>query len=54
MQRDPPENGKGGGMLDGKLWRDFPGVRAVQKPRETAVKNACEREHYWQGEDGLW
>ncbi len=43
MQRDPPENGKGGGMLDGKLWRDFPVVRAVQKPRGTAVKNACER-----------
>ncbi len=21
---DPPENGKGGGMLDGRLWRDFP------------------------------
>jgi protein gp37 len=24
MRVDPPENGKGGGNLDGKLWRDFP------------------------------
>jgi protein gp37 len=24
MQSDPPENGKGGGKLDGKLWREFP------------------------------
>jgi protein gp37 len=43
MKCDPPENGKGGGMLDGKLWREFPVVRAVQKPRGTAVKDACER-----------
>jgi protein gp37 len=25
MQLDPPENGKGGGELDGRLWREFPG-----------------------------
>ena len=24
MKIDPPENGKGGGLLDGKSWRDFP------------------------------
>lgn len=23
-QIDPPENGKGGGLLDGRLWREFP------------------------------
>ncbi|NBV42667.1 hypothetical protein EBR96_07870, partial [bacterium] len=21
---DPPSNGKGGGLLDGRLWREFP------------------------------
>jgi protein gp37 len=24
MQLDPPDNGKGGGKLDGRLWREFP------------------------------
>jgi protein gp37 len=24
MKFDPPENGKGGGKLDGRLWREFP------------------------------
>jgi protein gp37 len=24
MKIDPPDNGKGGGKLDGKLWREFP------------------------------
>ena len=24
MKIDPPENGKGGGKLDGRLWREFP------------------------------
>lgn len=24
MRSDPPENGKGGGKLDGQLWREFP------------------------------
>ena len=24
MKIDPPENGKGGGKLDGQLWREFP------------------------------
>jgi hypothetical protein len=24
MKIDPPDNGKGGGKLDGRLWREFP------------------------------
>jgi hypothetical protein len=24
MKIDPPENGKGGGTLDGRIWREFP------------------------------
>jgi protein gp37 len=24
---DPPSNGKGGGLLDGRLWREFPDAR---------------------------
>ncbi len=24
MKIDPPDNGKGGGKLNGKLWREFP------------------------------
>lgn len=38
MQLDPPENGKGGAELDGRLWREFPNdnkvsVRAPAKER---------------------
>jgi protein gp37 len=29
MQADPPENGKGGGKLDGQFWREFPRVTAT-------------------------
>jgi protein gp37 len=43
MRNDPPENGKGGGMLDGRLWRDFPVARAIQLPRGTAARDANER-----------
>jgi protein gp37 len=32
MQVDPPENGKGGGKLDGEIWRDFPRAAAVTGP----------------------
>jgi protein gp37 len=32
---DPPENGKGGGMLDGALWREFPSDKS-QSILETA------------------
>lgn len=28
MLRDPPENGKGGGKLDDKIWRKFPIIRS--------------------------
>jgi protein gp37 len=42
MQSDPPENGKGGGKLDGRLWRDFPLAHTVQL-RGAAAKDACER-----------
>ena len=30
---DPPENGKGGGKLDGKLWREFPNSASRRKAR---------------------
>jgi protein gp37 len=43
MQSDPPENGKGGGKLDGRLWRDFPLAHTVQLSRGAAAKDACER-----------
>jgi len=29
MRADPPENGKGGGKLDGEIWREFPSVRQM-------------------------
>jgi protein gp37 len=29
MAIDPPENGKGGGLLDGRLWREFPKPRGL-------------------------
>jgi hypothetical protein len=27
-RRDPPANGKGGALLDGRLWREFPRPQA--------------------------
>jgi protein gp37 len=40
---DPPENGKGGGKLDGRLWREFPSSRSRAEagtlPRERIAKN---------------
>jgi protein gp37 len=41
MQSDPPKNGKGGGKLDGKFWREFPPVR-VANSKVRSVKNARE------------
>ena len=32
MSFDPPENGKGGGKLDGRLWREFPIRRDLSGP----------------------
>ncbi|MTW18959.1 DUF5131 family protein [Rhodoplanes serenus] len=41
---DPPENGKGGGKLDGVLWREFPEVRSRNKRasvlRQRGARNA--------------
>jgi protein gp37 len=38
---DPPENGKGGGKLDGKLWREFPSIKHILKlPGDTAGRHA--------------
>jgi protein gp37 len=47
MKIDPPENGKGGGKLDGRFWREFP-VDAFQSRfdrtlRERAAENGSER-----------
>jgi protein gp37 len=42
MQIDPPENGKGGGKLDGKLWRKFPTPRVISVVKERSAKNANE------------
>jgi protein gp37 len=39
MQVDPPENGKGGGKLDGRLWREFP----VERNRMTLAVAANQR-----------
>ncbi len=37
MRLDPPENGKGGGKLDRKIWREFPCSRTLTKmKKETA------------------
>lgn len=40
---DPPENGKGGGKLDGALWREFPSARAISSARARSLDNADER-----------
>jgi protein gp37 len=47
MKIDPPDNGKGGGKLDGRLWREFP-CKASQLRLGTALrgrgaKNGSER-----------
>ena len=43
---DPPENGKGGGKLDGRLWRKFPNstsrAKATTGLQERGVENASE------------
>jgi hypothetical protein len=47
MKIDPPENGKGGGKLDGKLWREFPVNRRnltfVTAARGRSAENGSER-----------
>jgi protein gp37 len=39
MKIDPPENGKGGGQLNGQLWREFP----VTMRKSTSMTAASER-----------
>ena len=39
---DPPENGKGGGMLDGRLWREFPVGAPVVSATGRRAKDAVE------------
>jgi protein gp37 len=47
MQLDPPENGKGGGELDGRLWREFPTqskkVRVAVGANERSADNGSAR-----------
>jgi protein gp37 len=45
MQVDPPENGKGGGKLDGQFWRKFPRVTTPLEIKSELVvsKDAIER-----------
>ena len=47
MQFDPPENGKGGGKLDGRLWREFPvegdKMNFAVAAKERCAKNGTER-----------
>lgn len=43
MRLDPPENGKGGGMLDGRLWREFPAGTPVVSATGGRTRNATER-----------
>ena len=55
---DPPDNGKGGGKLDGKLWREFPNNKLRTQPitvsRERAPRMPQRNpEQYTQGDDGL-
>jgi protein gp37 len=45
MRADPPENGKGGGKLDGEIWREFPCDRATPSVEKGSVglRHAIER-----------
>jgi hypothetical protein len=43
MNFDPPENGKGGGKLDGKICRDFPVACVSKRAVKKIVTNASER-----------
>jgi protein gp37 len=45
MKIDPPDNGKGGGKLDGRLWREFPcnALRLKTALRGRAAKYGSER-----------
>ncbi|MET0481531.1 MAG: DUF5131 family protein [Aestuariivirgaceae bacterium] len=47
MKIDPPENGKGGGKLDGRSWREFPNTAspriATTVSQKSSAENASER-----------
>jgi protein gp37 len=43
MRLDPPENGKGGGMLDGRLWREFPVGAPVVSTTARRARDGAER-----------
>jgi protein gp37 len=45
MRADPPENGKGGGKLDGKIWREFPLAPTMNRAQLGSVnsQHAIER-----------
>jgi protein gp37 len=45
MQIDPPANGKGGGKLDGGIWREFPSGPALKKAKRKSKssQHAIER-----------
>jgi protein gp37 len=45
MKLDPPENGKGGGKLDGELWREFPikARKLTAAARGRSAENGSER-----------
>jgi protein gp37 len=42
MRVDPAENGKGGGKLDGSLWRDFPSSTSRTKATTALQKRGTE------------
>jgi protein gp37 len=43
MRSDPPENGKGGGKLDGELWREFPSARVMASAGRRKSTDGSER-----------
>ena len=56
---DPPENGKGGGKLDGRLWREFPNSTIANESNDCLAREGRRRmpqrdpERYTPGDDGL-
>ena len=42
---DPPSNGKGGALLDGRLWREFPLATAAGTLEEQALPNLVQLQH---------
>ena len=43
MRKDPPQNGKGGGKLDGKIWRAFPSPQIGASLKGRQSNNADQR-----------